>query len=91
MYHSTCAAINGELVAVGGESSSDTEYRTTCTGVVHKYSPVTKSLDTVSSLQISREKCLVAVLPENEIKVVGGCTGGYIDNYTDEVEVATLA
>ena len=79
---STCAAVNGELVAIGGE---DTEYKSTA--AVHKYNPTTDSWDIISNMPTARYFCLVAVLPTNEIMVVGGYTNTYD---TDKVEITSI-
>ena len=75
VYKSTCAAVNGELVIVGGR---DAEYKTT--SAIHWYNPTTESWDIISNMPTARSNCFVAVLPNNEIMIVGGGT--------DKVEVA---
>ena len=79
VYESTCicAAVNGELVAVGGE---DTDEVTTSS--VYKYNPTTDSWNIISNMPTARYHSLVAVLPTNEMMVVGG--------YTDKVEIASI-
>ena len=72
VYKSTCAAINGELIAVGG---LDAKFNTTL--AVHKYNPTTDSWDIISNMPTARYRCLVAVLPTNEIMVVGGMINRY--------------
>ena len=67
VYRSTCAAINGELVAVGG---LDVKGKTT--SAIHKYDPTTDSWDIISNMPTARYRCLVAVLPTSEMMVVGG-------------------
>ena len=66
-YYSTCAAVNGELLAVGG---CDKDYK--ATAAIHKYNPTTNSWDLISNMPTARWLCLVAVLPTNEIMAVGG-------------------
>ena len=65
---STCAAINGELVIIGG---MDAEFKTT--SAIHLY-PTTNSWDIISNMTTARYSCLIAVLPNNEIMAVGGGT-----------------
>ena len=67
VYCSTCAAVNGELVAVGGLGAGSEN-----TSAVHKYNPTTDSWDIISNMPTARRNCLVAVLPTNEMMVVGG-------------------
>ena len=84
-YYSTCTAINGELVAVGGE---DAEHKKTA--AVHKYNPTTDSWDIISNMPTARHYCLVAVLPINEMIVVGGYTSKSVLDDTDKVEIASI-
>jgi hypothetical protein len=67
VYRSTCVAVNGELVAVGG---LDAKFNTT--SAIHKYNPITDSWDIISNMPTARYRCLVAVFPTNEVMVVGG-------------------
>ena len=83
VYESTCAAVNGELVAVGGV---DAKGKTT--SAVHKYNLTTDSWDIISNMPTVRCWCLVAVLPTNEVMVVGGYTTTSISSITDKVEIA---
>ena len=76
-YYSTCAAVNGELVAVGG---MDTEHKTTT--AVHKYNSTADSWDIISNMPTAQYHHLVAVLPTNVMIVVGG--------YTNKVEIASI-
>ena len=68
-YYSTCAAVNGELLAVGG---CDEVWKSS--SVIHKYNPTTNSWSLISNMPTTRYDCLVAVLPTNEMMVVGGDT-----------------
>ena len=81
-YHSTCAAVNGELLAVGG---CDEGHKPTA--AIHKYNPTTNSWDLISNMPTARWWSLVAVLPTNEMMVVGGKISG-LDS--DKVEVASF-
>ena len=83
-YRSTCAAVNGQLLAVGG---SDKDYKPT--SAIHQYNPTTNSWDLISNMPTVRRWNLVAVLPTNEVMVVGGV----IDEYgrtIDKVEIANI-
>ena len=82
-YWSTCAAVNGQLLAVGG---CDKDYKETA--AIHKYNPTTNSWDHISDMPTPRLRCLVAVLPTNEMMVVGG--GISISRNTNKVEVANF-
>ena len=88
-YCSTCAAVNGELLAVGGYNS---EIVPTPTAAIHKYNPTTNSWDLISSMPTARSYSLVAVLLTSEMMVVGGIcivvNKGY--SSTNEVENTTI-
>ena len=79
---STCASLQGQLLAVGGKDSDDKE-----TTAIHMYNRTTNSWEVISHMATPRENCLVAVLPHNELMVVGG---GTPDGTTDSVEIATI-
>ena len=66
-YRSTCAAIDGELLAVGGCDIDDKP-----TTAIHKYNPTTNTWDPISNMPTARYGSLVAVFPTNEMMVVGG-------------------
>ena len=86
--HSTCASLNGQLIAVGGSDSHNEKI----TNSVYAYDPTTDRWDVISMMPTARCHCLVAVLPGNQLMVVGGCTGSayMYDTMTDKVEVATF-
>ena len=83
VYHSTCAAVDGELIAVGGE---DENGKTTT--AIHEYNPTTDMWNFVMDMPTARKLCLVIVLPPNEVIVVGGDVGAMM--YTDKVEIVHL-
>ena len=84
VVHSTCASLNGQLIAVGGW---DSDYK--APNSVYAYDPTTNRWDVISTMSTARSRCLVAVLPGNQLMVVGGYTGG-VGSMTDKVEVATF-
>ena len=79
---STCASLHGQLLAVGGESSDDKH-----TTAIHMYNTATNSWEVISHMTTPRSHCSVAVLPHNELMVVGGLT---LDGETDSVEIASI-
>ena len=85
VVRSTCASLNGQLIAVGGWDSHNEKTTTS----VYAYDPTTDRWDIISTMPTARRLCLVAVLPGNQLMVVGGCTGGHFSE-TDKVEVATF-
>ena len=82
---STCAAISGELVAVGGWDTAESKGKGT--SAVYKYNMIRKSWDVITNMPTARRFCLVAVLPTNEMIVVGGAIGYNISNI---VEIAKI-
>ena len=83
VYLSSCAAVNGELVAVGGV---DEGYKSTA--AVHKYNPTTNSWDLISNMPTAQHQCLVAVLQTNQMIVVGGITR-HFSVITNKHEIAS--
>ena len=82
-YFSTCAAVNGELLAVGG---CDEDGRPS--SAIHKYNPTVNSWDLIGNMPTARWDSLVAVLPNNEMMVVGGQVGYGSADICTEVEIA---
>ena len=80
---SRCTSLQGQLLSVGGQDP-DINRETTA---VHMYNTTTNSWEVISHMATPRSRCLVAVLPQNELKVVGGYTP---DGVTDSVEIATI-
>ena len=80
-YRSTCASLQGQLLAVGGCNSDDKEKT-----AIHMYNTTTNSWEVISHMTTPRYRCLVAVLPHDKLMVVGGCTFG---DTIDSVEIAT--
>ena len=80
---STCLSFHGQLLAIGG---SDAFRR--ATPFVHMYNPTTYSWEPISHMLIPRHQCYAAVIPDNQLMVVGG----YSDTYgrTNVTEIATL-
>ena len=85
VYHSTCATISGELVAVGG---LDEEGK--ATAAVHRYNPTSDTWHLISNMPTARKLCLVAVLLTNEVIIVGGNTSIPFRELTDQVELASI-
>ena len=81
MGNSTCVALNGQLLAVGGCNSDKKR-----TNAILKYNTATHSWEVTSRIPTARFLCLVAVLSDNKLMVVGG-SDGLSD--TEKVEIAT--
>ena len=80
---SACASLRGRLLAVGGKDSDKK-----LTTAIHAYNTATNSWEIISHMATPRFRCLVAVLPRNELMVVGGYTTR--NKQTDSVEIATI-
>ena len=72
--NSTCVTFNGHLLAIGGEHCDSTGKPTTA---VQRYDPISNSWKVVGQMLSIRSKCFAAVLPDNQLMVVGGCSGIY--------------
>ena len=78
----TCVSIHDRLLAVGGNGSDEEP-----TTAVHMYTPTTDSWAIISHMETPRYSCAAAVLPNNQLMVVGGHTG---EGYTDSVEFVSV-
>ena len=85
VYHSTCAAVNGELLAIGGCDDMMLPIF-----AIHKYTPAANSWVLISTMSTPRWCVIVAVLPTNEMMVVGGKINRTLQD-TDKIEVATFS
>ena len=77
----TCVSIHGRLLAVGGKDSDKKP-----TSACHMYNPTTDSWEVISYMGTPRRDCIAAVLPDNQLMVVGGYTGIV---WTESVEFAS--
>ena len=82
-YWSTCVAVDGKLLAVGGQ---DEQHK--ATSAVYKYDPTADSWMLISNMPTARYNPLVAVLPTNALMVVGGLTTEL--SSTNKVEIANI-
>ena len=78
---STCVTFHDQLLAIGG---SDTLRKSTA--AIHMYNPSTYSWELFSRMSVPRHQCFAAVLPDNQLMVMGGYTDS---GRTDTVEMAT--
>ncbi len=67
-------SIHGRLLAIGGNSSKTDQP----TADIHMYNPITNSWKAISHMETRRYDCIAAVLPNNQLMVIGG--------YTDELD-----
>ena len=78
----TCVSIDGRLFTIGGR-----DFNNRCTSAIYMYDPIADSWEVIDHMATPRYDCSAAVLPNNQLMVVGGetCYGK-----TDSVEIATL-
>ena len=81
VMETTCVSIHGRLLAIGGWGSDRKP-----TTSIHMYNPTTDSWEVISHMGTPRYNCIAAVLPDDQLMVVGGCTTG--GGVTDSVEFA---
>ncbi len=81
---STAVTLHGRLLAIGGKDSNDK-----ATAAIHMYLPTTNSWEVISHMNIPRSGCLSAVLPNDQLMIVGGWTNGH-RRATDSVEFGTV-
>ena len=81
---STAVSLHGQLIAVGGKDSNDKP-----TTAIRRYNPSTNSWEVISHMATPRTRCLAAVLPDNQLMVVGGWDGE--DRKTNLVEFAKVS
>ena len=82
VIRTTCESFHGRLLAIGGVMDSGK-----LSTAVHMYNSTTNSWEIISHMTTGRCDCFTAVLPDNQLMVVGGETGGHM---TDMVEQATV-
>ena len=80
---STCESFHGRLLAIGG--TDDSKKGTTA---VYEYSLISNSWEVISHMTTGRYLCFTAVLPNNQLMVVGGRTDTWAS--TNTVELASV-
>ena len=77
-----CVSTHGQLLAIGGRDSNNKP-----TAAIYMYDRPTDSWKVISHMTTPRYDCYAAVLPNNQLMVVGGWTK---NGDTDSVEIATV-
>ena len=80
----SCVFLHGCLLAIGGR---DSEHRSTT--AVYAYAPINNSWEVISQMGTPRYNCFAAVLPDNQLMVIGGVTDKS-QTKTDTVEMGSL-
>ena len=78
----TCVSIHDRLLVIGGR---DSDKKTTT--AIHMYNATTDSWEIISHMGTPRCRCIAAVLPNNQLMVVGGKTSENVE--TDSVEISS--
>ena len=82
----TCVSIHGRLLAIGGVDSDGKP-----TSAVYMYNPNNDSWAVISHMKTPRYWCIAAVLPNNQLMVMGGFNSGLVDDDTpDSIEYASI-
>ena len=86
---STCVTLNGELLAISGYRDSDKNVTTD----IHQYNLDTNSWEVISHMIKPRCNCFAAVLPDNQVMVVGGNMESHVQlvEKTDSIEFVSFA
>ena len=91
VYNATCATVDGQLLAVGGKTTS--EEGMTNSSAIYAYNPTEKSWSIKCHMKTARSFCLVAALPNNIMMVIGGIMQDlhlHSEAPTDEVEIISI-
>ena len=80
---STCVCFHSQLLAIGGKDS-----RKLITAV-YMYNLTSHSWEVVSNMSTGRCDCFAAVLPDDKLMVVGGCTDDFC-SLSDSTELASM-
>ena len=81
----TCVSLCGQLLAVGGRSLGENG---SCSTAVNLYHVDTNTWEEISNMAIGRSSCFAAVLPDDQLMVVGGMVIG--DMCTRTIKFATV-
>lgn len=83
VHRTTCASVNGQLLAVGGVESEGK-----VSAAIYKYDRDLDCWEVITHMAVPRYNCHVGVLSSNELMVVGGCTRAH--QLTSSVEIAQI-
>ena len=83
LTRSTCQSFHDRLLAIGGKLDSKKSSKS-----VYMYQLATDSWRIISHMTTGRYGCFTAVLPENQLMVVGGCISE--GKMTDSIEFASV-
>ena len=81
----TCVSLNGQLLAIGGRCLGE---EGSCSTTVNLYNPDSNTWEEISNMSIGRSSCFAAILPDNQLMVVGGMVIG--DLCTKTIKFASV-
>ena len=82
VYETTCTTFCGRLLTFGGRSM---DYN--LSAAVHMYNPEMNTWHVISEMMMARYRCLIAVLPQDKLIVVGGHSSFGVTNATEIASV----
>ena len=82
LSESTCVSLHGRVLAIGGVDAANQSAKS-----IYVYEEAVDSWKTVGEMLSKRHSCFVAVLPDNQLMVVGGVIA---NNQTNLVEFGSL-
>jgi hypothetical protein len=83
LSESTCVSLHGQVLAIGGVDAANQSAKS-----VYVYEQATNSWKAIAGDMLSeRHSCFVAVLPDNQLMVVGGVVA---NNQTNSVEFGSI-
>ena len=82
LSESTCVSLHGRVLAIGGMDAANRSMKN-----IYMYEHASKSWKAVGEMLSDRHSCFVAVLPDNQLMVVGGVVA---NNQTDSVEIGSI-
>ena len=86
VYLSALVTLHGQLLAIGGNTSSTS---INPTSAVHQYSSATNSWNVIRRMNSRRHRCFAASLPNNTLVVAGGWTRRARYSLSNTMEIAS--
>ena len=82
LSESTCVSLRGRVLAIGGMDTTNRSMKS-----IYMYEQAASSWKAIGEMLSNRHSCFVAVLPDNQLMVVGGVVA---NNQTDSVEFGSI-
>ena len=84
-HRSSLVTLSGRVLAIGGKDGGNP------TGAIHCYDVATKSWSVIGEMPTPRSRVLTAVLPSNELVVVGGKTALGLFSRTSDIGTCSIS